>query len=208
MTQKKPTDNRPYFAEIIESSLQSWRAQSWEWDTFPPFGSLVAIQKRDQTLFGIVHQIETGSMDSGRFPFPYQKTEEELLREQPQIFEFLRTSFVCLTVGYQDNSGPIRYQLAPQPPKIHAFVRSVTPEEQTLFFAQQNYLHLLFNFSDQILNLDELLLALLKQQSDHKIFSDERLHEFIDTFSLLTGNDYRRLKIFLQRAEPVIKMAE
>jgi hypothetical protein len=205
-----------YFAEIIESSLQSWRAQSWQWDVFPPFGSLIAIESKTKIIFGIVHQIETGSMDPGRYPFAYQKTEEELLREQPQIFEFLRTSFVCLTLGYQaldhqtgqNNPQIFFYQLAPEPPKIHAFARPATPEEQKTFFANNQYLHVLFNHTNSIVNLDELLLALLEQQTVHASINSNEINEFITTFSLLTGNDYRRLKIFLQRAEPIIKRVE
>ncbi len=96
--------NKP-FAEVIESSLHGWLAQSWQWDTFPSFGSIVTIQGKKRTHFGIVHQIQTGSMDPVRYPFPYQKTEEELLKEQPQIFEFLKTTFSCLIIGYQEKGS-------------------------------------------------------------------------------------------------------
>lgn len=195
------TTNQAYFAEIIESTLQTWRAQSWKWDTFPPFGSLITIESGNRTIFGIVCQIETGSMDPGRYPFPYQKTEEELLREQPQIFEFLRTTFVCLTVGYQEH-GTITYQLAPQPPKIHAFARAATPEEAATFFADNRYLHLIFNFAHQVTNIDELLLAVLKQRNTK--LSAATVKELADSFALLTGNDYRRLKLLLQRVQQLL----
>src|SRR5688500_18584413 len=109
------------FAEVIESSLTGWLAQSWSWDTFPNFGSFVAIETKNRTVFGIVHQVQTGSMDPVRYPFPYQKTEEELLREQPQIFEFLKTTFSCITIGYQEKRI-FSYLIAPEPPKIHSFV--------------------------------------------------------------------------------------
>ena len=110
---------RKPFAEVIESSLQGWLAQSWNWNCFPAFGSLVTIETKKRQLFGIVHQIQTGSMDPMRHPFPYQKTEEELLQEQPQIFEFLKTTFSCLTLGYSERERII-YLLAPEPPQIHS----------------------------------------------------------------------------------------
>ena len=60
------------------------------------------------------------------------------------------------------------------------------------------------NMSNQILHLDELLLATLKHQVDLGILNKERFTTLIKTFSLLTGNDYRRLKLFLQRAGPLV----
>src|SRR5690349_14278413 len=96
------------FAEVIESSLHGFLAQTWQWDNFPAFGSLVTVTSNKRTHLAIVHQIKTGSMDPIRYPFPYQKTEEELLAEQPQIFEFLKTAFSCLTIGYQEK-GKLYY---------------------------------------------------------------------------------------------------
>ncbi len=194
----------PYFAEIIESSLHTWRAQSWQWDHFPYFGSLVTIETKKRRLFGIVYQLTTGSTDPSRYPFTYQKTEEELLREQPQIFEFLHTTFSCLTIGYQEKSA-IFYQLAPEPPKIHAFVKPADRHDAQLFFADLRYLHLLFSLSSSVLNLDELLLALLKHLSELHILTPAYATNFITSFSFLTGNDYRRLKIFLQRAQVFVE---
>jgi hypothetical protein len=181
------------FAEVIESSLTGFLAQSWQWDQFPSFGSLV-------TIIGIVHQIQTGSMDPIRYPFPYQKTEEELLSEQPQIFEFLKTTFSCLTVAYLEH-GTMFYMLAPEPVKIHAFVSLASQDISKQFFYHNNYLHVLFGLSHQIFNLDELLLALIRQQATLGAMPENRIQHFMETFSLLTGNDYRRLKLFLQRVE-------
>ncbi len=192
--------NKKPFAEIIESSLHGWLAQSWQWDNFPSFGSLVIIREKKRTLFGIVHQVQTGSMDPVRYPFAYQKTQEELLREQPQIFEFLKTTFSCLTIGYQEKNN-YNYLLAPEPPRIHSFVQHAPDDMGKQFFHRARYLHLLFGFAHQVGNLDELLLALLKQKASLNILNEENLNAFMQTYSLLTGNDYRRIKLFLQRAQ-------
>ena len=109
--------------------------KAWLWDTFPEFGSFVAIEGKKRTIFGIVHQVQTGSMDPVRYPFPYQKTEEELLKEQPQIFEFLKTTFSCIAIGYQEKSS-ISYLIAPEPPKIHAFIMHPDGETSTHFFCE------------------------------------------------------------------------
>jgi hypothetical protein len=192
-----------YFAEVIESSLTSWLAQSWSWDKFPAFGSLVAIECKKRTIFGIVHQVQTGSMDPVRYPFPYQKTEEELLKEQPQIFEFLKTTFSCIAIGYQEKKS-ISYLIAPEPPKIHSFITHPDSENSKIFFANTRYLHLLFTHAAQIFNIDELMLALLKQHIELNILTKEKINAFMQTYSLLTGNDYRRIKLFLQRAEHML----
>jgi hypothetical protein len=196
------TSNKP-FSEIIESSLYSWLSQSWDWNVFPQFGSLMGVDVGNRILFGLVHQIQTGSMDPMRYPFPYQKTHDELLKEQPQIFEFLKTTFSCLTMGYLEK-GKIYYMLPPEPPLIHSFVYVLPAELKKQFFYRTHYLHLLFSLSSHTQNIDELLLALLKQQTELQLLSTEKLQQFTHAFSLLTGNDYRRLKLFLQRVEHIV----
>lgn len=193
--------NKP-FGEIIESSLSHFLAQSWNWNEMPAFGSIIAIKTQKRTLFGLVNQVQTGSMDTGRYPFPYQKTHEELLIEQPQIFAFLKTTFKCTPLGYQEH-GRIFYLTPPEPPLIHSFVASLEVQEGREFFASENYLHLLFG-ANTTNSSDDLLLALLKYQKDLGILKPEKVSSFIHTFSLLTGNDYRRLKLFLQRAGDIL----
>lgn len=191
------------FAEIIESSLHSWLSQSWQWNEFPVFGSLVTATTKKRILFGIVHNIQTGSMDPTRYPFAYQKTEEELLAEQPQIFEFLKTTFSCTVVGYQENNT-IFYSVAPEPPTIHTFVSPASPSLGKQFLSNYNYLSVLFGQSGTIGTIDELLLAILNYQKSLNVLGQEQLDAFITQFSLLTGNDYRRLKLFLQRVQNIV----
>ena len=193
-------ENKTAFAEVIESSLSGWTSQSWQWNRFPIFGSLVTIETQHRTLFGLVCQSQTGSMDPTRYPFPYQKTEQELLAEQPQIFEFLKTTFMSMTVGYTDH-GQMVHLLAPEPPHIHAFVQEASKEQATRFFANEQFLHLIFSAAAQQINVDELLLATLKYQKTLGILTQERLRRYVQIYALLIGNDYRRLKFFAQRTQ-------
>lgn len=195
--------NNKSFAEVVESSLHTFTCQCWQWDNVPSFGSLVTITTAQRTLFGLVYEIQTGSMDPVRYPFPYQKTEAELKKEQPQIFEFLKTTFNCITLGYQEK-GKIFYTTAPEPPKIHSFIEAAPQENAKQFFYSHNYLHILFNASSYIQNIDELLLALLKNQQRDALVSQERLTKFMHTYALLTGNDYRRMKLFLSRVQNIV----
>jgi hypothetical protein len=195
--------NKP-FSEIIQSCLQTFTAQSWQWDTFPFFGSLVITEQGSRTLFGLVYDVKTGSMDPVRHPFPYQKTQEELLEQQPQIFEFLQTTFSCIVLGYQEK-GHIFYQRCPQPPKIHSFVRYAPKELSQQFLYNPHYLNLLFGAQSIIGDLDELLLAVLSHQQRITAAKEQSLQPFMNLYSLLTGNDYRRIKIFLQRVQTILE---
>ncbi|MCL4361577.1 hypothetical protein M1446_04470 [Candidatus Dependentiae bacterium] len=190
--------NNKHFGEIIESSLDHFKAQTWKWDNFPKFGSLIEVQTDSRTLYGIVCQIQTGSLDSHRIPFAYQKTEEELKKEQPQIFEYLQTIFTCICVGFKENNK-IHYQIAPEPPKIHTFVQTADRESYRQFFDIEHYLQIIFGNSLQISNIDELLLAIIKTMSENEIINEEKILKFTQSYSLHTANDYRRLKLFLER---------
>lgn len=191
--------------EVIESSLQRWLVQSWQWDACAPFGSLVVAQSTPYTVYGIVCAITTGSMDPTRYPFAYQKTEQELREEQPQIFEFLKTTFSCITVGYE-HKGTIHYRVCPQPPNIHSFVAPAPDEIATRFLSNHHFLHILFSAAPDSGSLDELMLAVIDTMKSLSLLSEDKTHRLLQTFSLLTGNDYRRLKLFLQRAQRVIQL--
>jgi len=193
------------FAEVIESCLDHYTAQTWKWDEYPVFGGLVQVSDASKTIFGLVTHVQTGSVDPTRTPFAYQKTEAELLAEQPQIFEFLKTTFVVQVLGYQTtNDECITYLIPPTPSKIHSFVAACPPEVVAQFFSRTDYLHVLFAFAANVPNLDELLLVLIKQLIDYDLFKPSHIDIFSQTFMLLTGNNYRRLKSFLNRVEPLL----
>ncbi len=191
------------FAEIIESSLSTWRAQCWDWEVIPAHGSLLTVTSGSRTIFGLVHASTTGSHDQQRTVYAYKKSEELLKQEHPHIFEFLTSTFECITLGYLEGTA-MRYQIAPTPPKIHAFVTAPDEAHLRLFFSQEQYLHTLFAHEDQLFSLDDLLLALLEELGRSNSLTPERFKRFMQTFSLLTANDYRRFKLFLQRAQPLL----
>lgn len=195
--------NNP-FAEVIQSTLTSYIAQSWEWNNAPSFGSLVQVTNKDRTVYGFVTSVSTGSSDPMRTPFAYKKTEEELRAQQPHIFEFLQTTFTVHVVAYQPTHETIVYLVPPTPCSIHGFVSPCTKTTMQIFFAQPNFLHTLFAYAPLIACFDELLLAIINQLSEHKLLDRNNIDAFCKLFSLLTGNDYRRLKIFLARIQPLV----
>ena len=189
-----------YLAEVIESSLQSFKSQCWEREKIPAFGSCVAIDipHDNKTIFGVVHQVYTCSDDPVRSVYAYRKTEEELQKEQPQIFAFLKTIFTAIVLGHKQG-GMISQATISFPAPLHAFVRPATVEECTQFFEQTYYISLLFSQAFQLGNIDELLLAMLNQFQIMGFRDDALLESFIEQFSLLSGGDYQRLRLFLER---------
>ncbi len=193
-------NNTSPFAEVVESYMDHYTAHCWQWNQFPTFGSLVEVPADQHTTLGIVSATQTGSIDPMRTPFPYQKTEAELMAEQPQIFAFLKTTFTVQVVGYlQDNK--VHYMLPPTPCKIHAFVTPSSQQTVAHFFKQPDFLNLIFAFAQNVPNVDELLLAIVRQLNQQGLLTHVALDSFCQTYSLLTGNDYRRLKLFLKRVE-------
>lgn len=195
-----------FFAEIIQSSLFDWTGQCWQWDITPSFGSLLTIKHDQTTLYGIVHSITTGTNDPLRTPIAYQKTEEELLRDQPQIFEFLQTTFVCSIVGYQV-AHKFFYHAPDKPPKIHAFIANATDEQYAAFFSSDQFLHMIFNTTMQGVNCDELLIAIIKALAHKNLLKNTDIQNFLETFSMICKHDYQKLKIFLNRIEPFLQSA-
>jgi hypothetical protein len=187
-----------YFAEIIQSHLTSARAECWKWDSVPDFGSLVVIEQKDLRIIACVTSIETGSADPSRQPYAYQKTEVELLREQPQIFSFLKTYIQLTPVGFFTEKEPaIQYFLPPQPAKIHAFVRSVDTTLAQQFFTQTSFLYLLQHANP--ISYDEVLFALINRFYASGCLSTTTIQLLVDHYTMIAGSDYRRVRFFCER---------
>lgn len=195
-------NNKP-FSEVIESSLEEITAQCWDWDSFPTFGSLVEVNSSNIKIFGCVSSINTGSLDSNRYPFPYKKTEEELKADHPHIFEFLKTLFKIKVLGYMEENR-IYYMLPPSPAKIHSFVNSSSEEFSKTFFSKSDFLYPLFSGGFGINQTDDILLAIFRNMSKSKFLTPEKMNDICQTLSLITGNDYRKIKLFLKRTKSLL----
>jgi len=199
---EKTTVTPKPLAEVVASTLTSYTAQCWAWDTMPLFGSLVCASYDDITTFGVVTNIQTASSDTQRLPFPYQKTPAELRAEHPQIFEFLRTTFEVAVMGYQEKTAAvITAAIPPRPASIHAFIRPASPEEETHFFASPHFLTVLFGCHAGNPLLDETVISVLRGLMQKGSINATLFEDYYHTLTLLMGNDYRRLKILLQRLE-------
>lgn len=192
-----------YFAEIIQSNLLIVEAICWQWDQMPAFGSLVVIEDEGIWCMGLVTSLETGSLDQTRKPFAYQKTFDELKKEQPQIFAFLSTSVTIKIIGWiHRKSKKTYYALPRRPAKIHSFVRVSDDALAKYFLLKPDFLHL-FDFAEGQL-LDEALLALIEQMYEKLIINSSQIQELVNTYARHVGSDFRRLRLFCDRLQNLI----
>lgn len=185
-----------YIAEVIESSTTEFAAQARELHAAPPFGAFIKTVS-PITSIAMVYHISTGSMDLNRRPIAYGKTEEELRREQPQIFELLRTEIKAKVVGYAEN-GKFRPLLPPQPPKLHSFVYGCAPAEIQQFTQHVEYFRTLLGIGGTL--ADELLIAAVQQTCQaHQANPRQVLVQVGKELSRLLRDDYDRLESILRR---------
>lgn len=189
-----------YFAEIVQSSINQWKAICWNWNQIPEFGSIVSISQHHLEYLAIVSGIETGSGDPGRIPFPYQKTFEQLEREQPQIFELLQTTFDLVPLGYLENQEPFNL-LPPRPPLIHSFVSFAPHSSIKKLCALDRFLSLLF--SSEVVLLQELVVCLIRFLKKNEILTEEILHEIFLQLSN-SGLEYKKLRMAINKVEQLI----
>lgn len=195
-------DKPGYLGEVVHSTISQWTTQAWQYDSYPEFGSVVCLQSEQIQVFGVVYYIKTGSDDPVRQAFAFQKTAVELAQEQPQIFACLKTTFSAAPLGYLQQNRLI-YAMPPKPPQIHSFVRLATPQELANLLVGAGCVHALFSQYTKIDYFEELLLAFLRCLEQNSLVSHALLVQISEQLLLATTNDYRRLKMFMDRAQDI-----
>ena len=171
-------------------------------DDFDPFESDPAPITDDAptALFGLVFHAETGAIEPGRPLSALGLTEDELLREQPQIYELLATRFSAALIGWTDADGRFRASLPPRPPRPHARVLTATPADEKLIASDLGWLRGLVRGERVPTGIaDELLIAALRRlwsaSGEGEAFALRAGKEL----SRLLAADYERLRTILER---------
>lgn len=126
------TDNgtaSPRVGEIVEASTTRFVAVSTRAFEPPPFGGFVRVSSMDQVSYAVVAHVTHESVDPSRRAIPLGRTWEELVSEQPQVFDLLQTSFEAICVAHSRSGSAISPFLPPSPPRVHDFVALCTDEE-------------------------------------------------------------------------------
>jgi hypothetical protein len=183
--------------EVIGSSNTEFIAESALLHNSPPFGSFIKVKARE-TIYAVVCNAYTHSLEPNRLAIAYHRSEQELRDEQPQIFELLKTKFEAVIIGYECE-GAIRYHLPPQPPRLHSFVYTCQPLEVRRLTAHFWFFRFLMN--NEKAPRDELIVATIR--AAYAAHPDERafLVKAGKELAKLIGDDYEMLSSILRRIQ-------
>ena len=183
--------------EVVESSSSGFTVECYSLYDAPPLGALVRTLKGP--VYGVNCNVYTAAIDPSRRPTTMgrnEETEESVYQSNPQLSQLLRTDFQVITLGYSDGTNTW-HVLPPAPPRIYAFVRSCNQDETCSFANSLGFLPTLL--AGRIVNLDEVIIASLRQlayaHSDSQAFLVRAGRELVR----LMSNDTQRLSILLGR---------
>lgn len=137
----------PRVGETIAVSIREIQAQSYDLYGAPAFGSFVHVASTAPgvEIYAVVQDIRTEPVDPSR-PVVARgadlSCEEAIYEENPHFQRVMRTCFTAVVVGYTWEDH-VFHLLPPQPPRIHGFVFSCTPEEVAAFTQSFGFLRLL-----------------------------------------------------------------
>ena len=184
--------------EVIETSTAEFTTQCYRLYDSPLLGSLVR-SGTEAAVFGVVSQIATRSMDSGRRPIPRgrgEDTEEEVYLNNPQISRLLVTEFRAEVIGHR-SEGQLRRYAAPLPPRVHSFVYWCDQEEVREFSGSLEFIPTILGAS--ITAADEVVASFLSQASRAHPEPDRFLLSAGRELAVLLSNQSQRLNNLLRR---------
>jgi hypothetical protein len=181
--QRTLRDNRPMvsndittmrFGEVVEASVEQLMGQCHQLYEAPALGTLV---RAGEDVFGVVSGIATSALDPSRRVIARGadvETEAEIYAAHPQLEKLLRTDVKVAVTGHREANGVMHQYLPSQPPRIHTFLYTCTPDEVRSFFGvgaapRLDFLYLLAGFGGPG---DDALAAALRNAS--RAFDDPR----------------------------------
>ena len=186
--------------EVVESSTSEFTAQCYDLNQAPPLGSMVRAGAGPVTVYGVISQAVTASVEPGRRPIARGQNETDeaaVYRENPQLTKLLRTDFTALVVGHQSDHNLYHY-LPPQPARLHSFVFPCETKELQAFIAHLDCLSLLVSAQPAGPG-DELVAAFLRQAGN----ASQDRHRFLVTagkeLAVLLNGQTNRLNAILRR---------
>ncbi len=189
--------------EVLQASITSFTAQSYELFESPPFGSLVRSTDGHHEVLGLVYAASTGSLDPGRQTVPLGRSapdEASVFKQHPQLAQLLRSQFQALVVGHR-SEGRLQHTLPPYPVRPHAFVYPCDTATLREACASFDFFPLVLGSGMPL--ADEALAALLRQASETQQDARAYLVRAGKALAGALGNDPVRLQTLLRRLRPV-----
>lgn len=171
----------------------------------PPPVSLAAasVAALPPAVYALVYGATTTSLEPSRRPSALGfEDEDEMRRQQPQIFELLRTEFSGLLVAYSEGEDkPLRRHLPPLPPRIHSRVYPCSSAETRVLTEDLSFLRSILLPSGGALAgvpSDELAAACLRQARAAHLNESDFLLRAGRTLATVLASDYERLQAILR----------
>ena len=163
-------------------------------------GILAARQYACRNAVCHCYTFRNGAIEAGRRAAAYGLGEEELRREQPQIYDLLCTVFSAVPIGH---ALPERLTigLPPRPPRIHAFVGLCSDEEICALTESPDFLRLLLAAPAESAP-DELVAVCLRRACECRRNDFEYLVRAGKHLAALLRDNPDRLTALLNKLEP------
>ena len=211
MLEISPQMNTEVLGEVVQASVMEFTAQCSRLHEPPHFGAFVRIGSFDAdsdpfapaaeegAIYGLVYHSYTESREPNRRATAYGLAGDALRREQPQIFELLRTWFSCLSVAHVV-AGQIRTYLPPQPPRVHAMVDPCNDAEVCAITERFGFLRAVVD-SPTCMARDELIAAAIREGSRCRGYDREYFVRAGKEVAMLLRDDQDRLRSILRKLE-------
>ncbi len=195
----------PLFGSIVKTPPSSVSTATVEETDFDPFelpvrSSITLDTLVEGTVYAVVWQASTTSLDPSRRPMAYGMSESQLREEQPQIFELLQTEFSALPIATVEQ-GRLRMTLPSRPPRLHAFVGACTAEEVCTLTDTPDLLRAILTAPAEV-PMDALLIACIRQAWQAREQDFSYLVQAGKRLAQLLHNEPDRLTAILRQLEP------
>ncbi len=170
----------------------------------PDLGSLVWVHlPNGGRVFAVVAYGTTEGLDRGRVAVVRTRgdvVDERVYHEHPQLADVLRTEFLAVLVGYEDERGQIHRHLPPQPPPLHYAVYAAEDPEMNAFSEDLRYLRLLLNTGSPVPG-EQLLAAHVRILYRARGKDETWLGQAARYIANLLKRDYDRLRAAVEALE-------
>ena len=202
--------------EIVEATSRELVAQSVRLHDAPAFGSLVRVPHDGVSLYGVVAETRTASLEATGRPIARghaDVVDAAIYRENPDLEHVLRTEFRALLVGFETARGfppvgretadeAVYQHLPPLPPPLHYSVYRCAAPEVIHFTARLDYLRTLLaappGLADELVAASARLAAAARGGREGTAF----LLRVGRELAVLLRDDYDRLTAVLRRLRP------
>ncbi len=204
MPDKFELEKEPFqeaFGEVVESQISKVVVECWDFKKVPDFSTLVKIKCPWGEAIGCVVDIKAGFSQSGRQPFAYGLTFEELSIQQPQVLKLLKTWVSVSLFGYKlsdDQSSDFVFGIAQQLCLIHSFSVQVCDAQLIELSKKPMFFWNLFSSVGQEIDVDKIARSLVGRLSKLMKLDFKFFENFYDQYSSVGGVDNRRIRLLLK----------